>query len=124
MILKWPFRSKAVIEDETLAVKQYSEISLSASSLAATAASNEFRALIWEIRHQKLSSIYNKFLTKASSFGSGLEHPNIVPLRGLCVDPLCLVMEYSEGPSLASFLANPSVHQQYRFDWKFRVKVS
>lgn len=42
-------RFKAQLGDETVVVKQFREESLSASSLSATAVSNEFRAQVWEI---------------------------------------------------------------------------
>lgn len=95
---------KAQLGDETVVVKQFREESLSASSLSATAVSNEFRAQVWEI--------------------GGLEHPNIVPLRGMCEDPFSLVMEHVEGPSLETFLADPASHRLVPLDWKFRIKIA
>jgi hypothetical protein len=52
------FRSKAQLGEDTVVVKQYREESLSASSLSATAVSNEFRAQVWEIGFVALSAAF------------------------------------------------------------------
>lgn len=127
-------------------VKQYREEAFSASALSATAFSNEFRAVVWEIgsvpsspppplsllfapqnrlKGLGVSSLWP--LVVCSLFLStdrGLEHPNLIMLRGMCADPLCLLAEHVEGPSLDAFLAAPASHPSLgSLDWKFRVKA-
>jgi serine/threonine protein kinase len=50
---------------------------------------------------------------------TGLEHPNIVGLKGLCMDPLCLVTEYLPHGNLFDFL-----HSDVTFDWTLRLKIA
>jgi hypothetical protein len=47
-------------------------------------------------------------------------HPNLVRLRGFCLEPLCIVTELVEAGSLDSFLNDPS----RSLDWPLRLKIA
>jgi hypothetical protein len=54
-------------------------------------------------------------------FASGLEHPNITQLMGLCMDPhLCIVTEFLPYGNLYDFLHNPD----NVMDWPLRLKIA
>jgi serine/threonine protein kinase len=38
---------------------------------------------------------------------SGLEHPNIVALKGICLKPFCMITEYLPHGDLKKYLDNP-----------------
>jgi len=40
---------------------------------------------------------------------SGLHHPNVVSLKGFCLHPYCIVMEYMPDGNLQQLLANAEV---------------
>ncbi len=94
---------KAHMGDEQLAVKQFLSEVMSASSFTSTASSNDFRAQVWSIRFESLLQLV-VFFSLTISIYSGLEHPNIVRLKGFCITPLCLVVELAGHSSLATHL--------------------
>ncbi len=53
---------------------------------------------------------------------SGLSHPNLVRLRGFCLQPLCIVTELVEGGSLFDFLSDPD--RSSALDWPLRLKIA
>jgi len=73
-----------------------------------------------EINDISLSKAFKEFRRECWIM-SDLEHPNIVQLRGLCLDPLCIVTEYLPHGNLYSFLHDNSVDE---FSWIFRLKVA
>ncbi|KAK5576072.1 hypothetical protein RB653_007210 [Dictyostelium firmibasis] len=72
-----------------------------------------------EINDISLSKAFNEFRRECWVM-SELEHPNIVQLKGLCLDPLCIVTEYLPHGNLYSFLHKPEME----FSWLFRLKVA
>jgi len=83
---------------------------------------SEFHHEIWMMRFVFLP---NSFLLICSF--SCFWHPNVVRFYGVCLHPLCIVMEFMAGGSLESFL-----HDQIKqpaigpFDaqWKLRIQLS
>lgn len=61
-------------------------------------------------------------LQEAKLFWS-LKHPNIVTLRGVCLEPpiLCLVMEYARGGSLNRILAGRKIPPNVLVDWAVQI---
>ncbi|XP_312218.6 mitogen-activated protein kinase kinase kinase isoform X4 [Anopheles gambiae] len=61
-------------------------------------------------------------LQEAKLFWS-LKHPNIVSLKGVCLDPktLCLVMEYARGGSLNKILAGRKIPPNVLVDWAIQI---
>uniref|UniRef100_A0AAG5CZQ2 mitogen-activated protein kinase kinase kinase n=1 Tax=Anopheles atroparvus TaxID=41427 RepID=A0AAG5CZQ2_ANOAO len=61
-------------------------------------------------------------LQEAKLFWS-LKHPNIVALKGVCLDPqtLCLVMEYARGGSLNKILAGRKIPPDVLVDWAIQI---
>ncbi|XP_055644405.1 mitogen-activated protein kinase kinase kinase 11-like isoform X2 [Toxorhynchites rutilus septentrionalis] len=61
-------------------------------------------------------------LQEAKLFWS-LKHPNIVALRGVCLEPpiLCLVMEYARGGSLNRVLAGRKIPPDVLVDWAVQI---
>ncbi|XP_058821356.1 mitogen-activated protein kinase kinase kinase 11-like isoform X2 [Topomyia yanbarensis] len=61
-------------------------------------------------------------LQEAKLFWS-LKHPNIVALRGVCLDPpiMCLVMEYARGGSLNRILAGRKIPPDVLVDWAVQI---
>ncbi|XP_058117236.1 mitogen-activated protein kinase kinase kinase 11-like [Anopheles coustani] len=61
-------------------------------------------------------------LQEAKLFWS-LKHPNIVALKGVCLDPqmLCLVMEYARGGSLNKLLAGRKIPPDVLVDWAIQI---
>ncbi|KAL6058667.1 Myotubularin-like phosphatase domain [Balamuthia mandrillaris] len=51
---------------------------------------------------------------------SGLIHPNIAPIKGICMKPLCIITTYTPFGNLQKFLHNPS----YKLDWALRIKIA
>ncbi|XP_052768477.1 mitogen-activated protein kinase kinase kinase 11-like [Mya arenaria] len=52
-----------------------------------------------------------------------LDHPNIVSLRGVCLQEpnLCLVMEYAAGGSLSRVLNGRQIHPSILVDWALQI---
>ncbi|KAF2071594.1 hypothetical protein CYY_007084 [Polysphondylium violaceum] len=73
-----------------------------------------------EINDISLSKAFKEFRRECWIM-SDLEHPNIVQLRGLCLDPLCIVTEYLPHGNLYSFLHGDSSNEM---GWIFRLKVA
>ncbi|XP_035896118.1 mitogen-activated protein kinase kinase kinase 11-like isoform X1 [Anopheles stephensi] len=61
-------------------------------------------------------------LQEAKLFWS-LKHPNIVSLKGVCLDPknLCLVMEFARGGSLNKILAGRKIPPNVLVDWAIQI---
>ncbi|KYR02814.1 leucine-rich repeat-containing protein (LRR) [Tieghemostelium lacteum] len=72
-----------------------------------------------DINDITLSKAFNEFRRECWVM-SNLEHPNIVQLRGLCLDPLCIVTEYLPQGNLYNFLHKEGC----KFSWVFRLKVA
>jgi serine/threonine protein kinase len=51
---------------------------------------------------------------------SGLSHPNIVRLHGICLEPLAMVMDFISQGSLEAFLADRSIE----ITWPMRIKIA
>jgi len=51
---------------------------------------------------------------------SGLVHPNIVVLKGVCLELLAMVMEFMDLGSLYEYIHNP----EKSLDWKLRLKIA
>eukprot|EP01114_Cavostelium_apophysatum_P016978 TRINITY_DN4943_c0_g1_i2.p1 TRINITY_DN4943_c0_g1~~TRINITY_DN4943_c0_g1_i2.p1 ORF type:complete len:1797 (+),score=541.41 TRINITY_DN4943_c0_g1_i2:200-5590(+) len=51
---------------------------------------------------------------------SCLEHPNLVKLKGLCLNPLCIVTEFMSGGDLYHFIHDTTKP----LDWPLRVKIA
>jgi len=51
---------------------------------------------------------------------SGLNHPNLVAMRGFCADPACIVTEYVGAGSLQAYLSD----QEKPLDWALRLKIA
>ncbi|GAM18438.1 hypothetical protein SAMD00019534_016130 [Acytostelium subglobosum LB1] len=72
-----------------------------------------------EINDISLSRAFNEFRRECWIMSS-LEHPNIVQLKGLCLDPLCIVTEYLPNGNLYQFLHQPS----QSISWVLRLKIA
>ncbi len=53
---------------------------------------------------------------------SGLAHPNLVGLKGFCMQPPCIVTELVEAGSLFDFLSDPAKNKV--LDWALRLKIA
>jgi hypothetical protein len=53
---------------------------------------------------------------------SGLAHPNLVGLKGFCLEPPCIVTELVEAGSLFDFLSDPT--KNVALDWPLRLKIA
>jgi len=51
---------------------------------------------------------------------SGLSHPNLVQFEGLCLSPLCIIMEFMAGGNLYDFLHTKEIDMT----WRVRVKIA
>jgi len=58
--------------------------------------------------------------------GSGLQHPNIVPLKGFCTDPCTIITEYIESGSLYDFVLKEGKHKDANipYTWPLRLKIA
>ncbi len=57
---------------------------------------------------------------------SGLQHPNIVPLKGFCTEPCTIITEYIENGSLYDFLLREGKHKgsTVPYTWPLRLKIA
>eukprot|EP01133_Synstelium_polycarpum_P001517 gene1517-1772_t len=74
-----------------------------------------------EINDISLSKAFNEFRRECWVM-SALEHPNIVQLKGLCLDPLCIVTEYLPQGNLYKFLHSPEAPTL--LSWVLRLKIA
>jgi len=51
-----------------------------------------------------------------------LAHPNLLRLKGFCLEPPCIVTELIEGGSLLDFLNDPT--KNVLLDWRLRLKIA
>jgi serine/threonine protein kinase len=78
---------------------------------------DEFRRECWIMRYSKH---YEEVKTPTHGYFSALQHPNIVTLKGLCMDPLCIVTEFLPHGNLYEYLGNSDNH----LDWPLRLKIA
>ena len=50
---------------------------------------------------------------------SGLSHPNVCALRGICISPFCLVTEFLPYGDLYKF-----IRTQKTFSWNLAIKIA
>ena len=67
---------------------------------------------------KELVSLFQEFRREVWIM-AGLRHPNILPLVGICMDPLCVVMPYMGLGSLYDF-----IHSGNRISWPTRLKIA
>ncbi|EFA77446.1 leucine-rich repeat-containing protein [Heterostelium album PN500] len=72
-----------------------------------------------EINDISLSRAFKEFRRECWIM-STLEHPNIVQLKGLCLDPLCIVTEFLPNGNLYQFLHQPN----QEMSWILRLKIA
>mmetsp|Transcript_13456 Transcript_13456/g.18567 ORF Transcript_13456/g.18567 Transcript_13456/m.18567 type:complete len:864 (+) Transcript_13456:1-2592(+) len=68
---------------------------------------------------ESFTKVFNEFRREVYVM-SGLEHPNLVQLKGLCLDPLCIVTEFMSSGDLYGAIHNKEVN----FDWPLRLKIA
>ncbi|EGG24144.1 leucine-rich repeat-containing protein [Cavenderia fasciculata] len=95
-------------KDQVVAIKKLKTVSAEAPTLGVTL----------EINDISLSKAFNEFRRECWVM-SGIEHPNIVQLKGLCLDPLCIVTEYLPHGNLYKFL-----HGKEPVSWVLRLKIA
>jgi serine/threonine protein kinase len=54
---------------------------------------------------------------------SGLDHPNIVPLLGFCMEPYCIIMDFYKEGNLFSYLHDPE-RCPGDLEWTTRLKLA
>lgn len=87
---------KGVLNGEEVAVKVLKKIDQGQVNF------KEFRREVQLMRFENLSHLFQKtFLTLKKS---GLEHPNLVQLKGVCKEPFCMVLEFMNGGNLFDFI--------------------
>lgn len=67
---------------------------------------------------QEVVSKFQEFRREALLM-SGLHHPNICALRGICTNPFCLVTEFLPCGDLYNF-----IHKQKSFSWNLCIKIA
>eukprot|EP01119_Soliformovum_irregulare_P016349 TRINITY_DN4710_c0_g2_i3.p1 TRINITY_DN4710_c0_g2~~TRINITY_DN4710_c0_g2_i3.p1 ORF type:complete len:1173 (+),score=432.27 TRINITY_DN4710_c0_g2_i3:488-3520(+) len=68
---------------------------------------------------ESFSKIFNEFRREVFIM-SGLEHPNLVNLKGLCMDPLCIVTEFLAFGDLNNYLRSGTE----RLPWNLNLKIA
>lgn len=71
-----------------------------------------------DFERQQFSKVFNEFRREAAVM-SGLEHPNLVSLKGVCLEPLCILTEYLENGDLYNYL-----HTKNVFGWPLILKAA
>jgi len=101
---------KADWNGKQVAVKKLKQISgMDASGLRVDTVDNE-----------AFSQTFHEFRREAYIM-SGLSHPNLVQFEGLCLSPLCIVMEYMPGGNLYELL---HIHFEEPLNWRMRIKIA
>lgn len=67
------------------------------------------------------SAVVSKFqeFRREALLMSGLNHPNVCALRGICISPFCLVTEFLPHGDLYKF-----IHNQKSFSWNLALKIA
>eukprot|EP01103_Thecamoeba_quadrilineata_P007901 TRINITY_DN17723_c0_g1_i1.p1 TRINITY_DN17723_c0_g1~~TRINITY_DN17723_c0_g1_i1.p1 ORF type:complete len:1221 (-),score=174.69 TRINITY_DN17723_c0_g1_i1:174-3554(-) len=92
---------RAIFRDQVVALKKLKTAKFEGEEEEeATEAFRQFRREVWIM--------------------SGLDHENIVTMKGFCLDPWCLVTEYLPHGNLYDFLHNP----KNELDWHLRLRIS